>query len=390
MIHNNGQNLIFLVSQPRAGSTMTQKILGGHPAVHTASEPWIMLPHAYMLKDYGLDAEYGADVARTGIRSFIDELAEGEPEFNERTRNYLCSLYGSVLEKSGKQLFLDKTPRYYFIIDDLKKFFPETKIILLIRNPMAVLASIISTWVKGEWHKMSEFRHDLFTAPDCLIKAIESAGTNDTYILRYEDMVSVPESSVQSLCGYLGIEYRPEMINYGVTGGDTRWRLGDQDTVNAKGRPDSAHADKWPEVLADPQAWRIMHDYLIKLGPERISALGYDYNTLEAMLNERRPSVNIEKSTIVPEYLYQNARDCLLEIKRVRFDLQRSWEKNDELRTRVRKLEETSVELSNINVELSNINNAVHLEIGNLKRSISYRFGMLVFFPFRKLKSIFR
>lgn len=39
-----GENLIFLISQPRAGSTMLQKVLGSHPEIHTVSEPWVALP----------------------------------------------------------------------------------------------------------------------------------------------------------------------------------------------------------------------------------------------------------------------------------------------------------------------------------------------------------
>ena len=56
-----GENLIFIISQPRAGSTLLQRILGGHPEIHTAAEPWIMLHPLYALKSKGCSAEYNAE-----------------------------------------------------------------------------------------------------------------------------------------------------------------------------------------------------------------------------------------------------------------------------------------------------------------------------------------
>ena len=54
------KNLIFLISQPRAGSTLTQRILGSHQDIHTISEPWIMLHPFYALRDKGCQMEYSA------------------------------------------------------------------------------------------------------------------------------------------------------------------------------------------------------------------------------------------------------------------------------------------------------------------------------------------
>ena len=49
------QDLIFLISQQRAGSTLLQRILGGHPEVHTTAETWLMLHPIYALREQGSD-----------------------------------------------------------------------------------------------------------------------------------------------------------------------------------------------------------------------------------------------------------------------------------------------------------------------------------------------
>ena len=59
--------LIFLISQPRSGSTMLQKILGANKDVHTVSEPWIALHLLYMLRERGVTAEYGHALARAAV-----------------------------------------------------------------------------------------------------------------------------------------------------------------------------------------------------------------------------------------------------------------------------------------------------------------------------------
>jgi hypothetical protein len=38
---------IFLLSLPRSGSTLAQRILAAHEGIATTSEPWILLPYGY-------------------------------------------------------------------------------------------------------------------------------------------------------------------------------------------------------------------------------------------------------------------------------------------------------------------------------------------------------
>ncbi|MBI4530372.1 MAG: sulfotransferase, partial [Candidatus Latescibacteria bacterium] len=70
-IGRQGEHLIFLISQPRAGSTLLQRILGGHPDIHTVPEPWLMLHPLYALRSDGYQTEYAVDVAHTSLREFL-------------------------------------------------------------------------------------------------------------------------------------------------------------------------------------------------------------------------------------------------------------------------------------------------------------------------------
>ena len=52
---------IFIVSFPRSGSTLLQRILSTSSDIATAPEPWVALPIAYMMKSVGESSEYGKE-----------------------------------------------------------------------------------------------------------------------------------------------------------------------------------------------------------------------------------------------------------------------------------------------------------------------------------------
>jgi rhamnosyltransferase len=83
-----GHQLIFMISLPRSGSTMLQKILGSHTDIYTRSEPWLMLHPLHMLKSNGIEACYDAQLAKNGVQDFINNLPENGEKF------YYKKMYG--------------------------------------------------------------------------------------------------------------------------------------------------------------------------------------------------------------------------------------------------------------------------------------------------------
>ncbi|WP_309500933.1 sulfotransferase [Bradyrhizobium arachidis] len=47
---------------------------------------------------------------------------------------------------AGKRTLIDKTPRYWMVLDFLDSLYPDTPRIVLMRNPYAIAASLKSTW----------------------------------------------------------------------------------------------------------------------------------------------------------------------------------------------------------------------------------------------------
>lgn len=275
--------LIFMISLPRSGSTMLQKILGAHPDILTRSEPWLMLHPLHALKSSSIQARYNAKLAEKGVRDFLSDI--GEERYYNSLRQCYLSLYEAQLNTTGKKYFLDKTPRYFEVFDELYSTFPNAKFIILYRNPAAVMSSILQSWVKNDLAKLKDYKVDLENGVDFLTRDL-SARPN-IYSLRYEDLLKKPTDEVAALFEFLGIAFDSKILRYGDFQ-HKPWLLGDQLTVGTKSEPDPTHVDRWQETLQSANAHKLISDYVQLLGPEKIEALGYDYQEIDLTLSQTK------------------------------------------------------------------------------------------------------
>ena len=282
MIGSNGENLIFVVSQPRAGSTLLQRMLAGHPSVFATAEPWILLHPLYALRRGGHTAEYNEEWAQAALRDFCGCLEGGEQAYLEAVRGMALSLYNNALRPSGRPCFLDKTPRYYYIASDLRRLFPQAKVIFLLRNPLAVLSSILTSWVQEDWPRLDQYQGDLVQAPSCLDAAIREQGDN-AIVLRYEEMVEQPDRVITDLCGRIGLRFDPGMIDYG-NHPKPKGNMGDAVGIHRHTRPVTDSREKWVRELA-PRRRRVLAEaYLASLNEGMLRRLGYSREELLAAL----------------------------------------------------------------------------------------------------------
>lgn len=280
------ESIAFLVCVPRSGSTMLQHILGSHPFVHTVPEPWFLLPLLYAPRETGWSAEYNAQYAARALAGFLSRLPDGAASWYRAVQRLALSLYGDALDATGKRIFLDKTPRYYLIIPELLRTFPTAKFIFLTRNPLAIFASILETNFRGNLRGFSNTDRivDVIKGPDLVAKGARLA--NDRGILvRYEDIVSAPETGVTRICTHLGIDFRPEMLQYGERIHFEGTTFVDPKSVYKHDSPVTTYVNRWVDVYSTPQLNSIARQYLERLGDDTIRAFGYDSTALLDTLN---------------------------------------------------------------------------------------------------------
>jgi hypothetical protein len=296
MQENNyrGENLIFIISQPRSGSTLLQRILAGHPDILASAETWLMLHPLYIHKHEDIKTPYNSEWASIGVSEFIDNYTDAPEILDEANRRWAETIYGNALNKANKAYFLDKTPRYYFIITDLYRLFPKARFIFLLRNPMAVLASEFNTYVKDNWAFLSALAPDLLSAPNLILQGIKALGA-DAIVLHYEQFVTNPEQNISILCDRLGIEFNISMLDYSKTKAP-EGSLNDPVGIHQHSKPGSHSVDKWKQMAADPQKRYMAEKYLEALGKNTIEQYGYDFDGIKKQLSVKNDDKSVTKN----------------------------------------------------------------------------------------------
>lgn len=273
---------IFLISLPRSGSTLLQRMLTVNPEIHSVSEPWLILPLAYMCREEGILTTYSQKFAFYAIQDFIDTLPNGKKDFSVALKDFITSLYLQTQPKKSVKYFLDKTPRYYLIIAFLAEVFPDAKFIFLFRNPLEVLSSILTTWFENRFFI---YRHyvDLYYGPQAMFKGFDLL-KNKSVSINYVDLVNSPEKELQKICSYLQISFDPEMlIDYKNI--IFRGRMGDQTGLNEHGSISTIPRAKWKTSLNTLYRKHFSKRYIKGLGDDTLNAFGTSVQELNQEIN---------------------------------------------------------------------------------------------------------
>lgn len=288
-----GEELIFLISQPRSGSTLLQHILGSHEDILTLPEPWHMLHMVYANKSEGLNAEYNAAYAYKALQDFLNRIDGGQDIYADATRKFALRLYRAALRGTNKSIFLDKTPRYFLIIEELQSLFPKAKFIFLLRNPVSVFASILNDSFKGDWWRMitqEDRRKDLLLAPHKIMDGINRLGQS-AITVKYEELVMTPSVVIESLCNNLRIKYDAQMLEYGSKTKFDENSFGDSKSVHKHTSAVNQYIDAWKSILDTKAKIALAKAYLNLLGDDILSIYGETREQLNSQLTEQEKSI---------------------------------------------------------------------------------------------------
>ncbi len=283
-------DVLFVVSQPRAGSTLLQTMLAGHPKVTAPGETWLMLPLIYAVGGprSAQDAPYCGKLADQAIECFAAEhLDRGVSSIQREIGVAAMKVYQSVRERTGADVLVDKTPRYYWIIDELLHFMPTCRIILLVRNPLAVLSSILSTWATNSVGNLSSYRADLLEAPARIANAMQYDDSR-VKTIHYEELVRDTEQTLCGLQQFMGLDVVNGLGNYGLA---PKRRFGDPVGIHDHTSPILDSVDKWvSHASQSPVVWKLLSDYRYVLGDDLLGRLGYSGEKLAAQLQSVKPA----------------------------------------------------------------------------------------------------
>ncbi|HSE95988.1 MAG TPA: sulfotransferase [Methylomirabilota bacterium] len=273
MVDADGRGLCFLLSTPRAGSTLLGALLATHRDVHCPPEPWLLLPlKAISSDDVVLATRYDHDLARLAWRTWT-EGGLGD----DAVRAFAVTVYNGLLVRAAKRIFVDKTPRYYQILSWLGALFPAAKQVWLRRNPLDVVASYKHTWGISVDQTtgiiLSPASFDVTVGLDTFAASF-AAPSPRRATLRYEDLVQRPVPELASLCTFLDLPFEPAMLDYGTTPDHLQAHfahvLGDKKLLHHH-RPHAESVNRWRDLLTTDEVRKVV----LTLGPDLFDRLGY-------------------------------------------------------------------------------------------------------------------
>jgi len=272
---------IFIFSLPRSGSTLLQRILVSHPEIETISEPWFLIPSVYALRDSGVFAEYSAASLHKTMTHLISKLPNGKQDYYDGLRVFAETIYSRLNTKKAKY-FLDKTPRYYLIIQEIEQIFPDAKFIFLFRNPLSTLSSLVDSFFGGN---LGDYKHkiDIYKGPFMLADGYKAL-KDKSIAVHYENILDNPRETIMGICDYLSIGYSDSLVEnfseISLTG------FGDQFGSKKYSRLEKAPVDKWKTVLGTKYRRNYASKYIRYLGEETIEIFGYNMDEPLSDLNQ--------------------------------------------------------------------------------------------------------
>ncbi len=196
---------IFLVSFPRSGTTLTEKIISTHSQIIPSDEITIITTLIKQLVDQGF--KYPHD---------IDKLTK--IQLTELRRRYWDRAQTTIGGKFRGRRFLDKLPLNIIDLGFIYRLFPEAPIIFVLRDPRDVCLSCFMQLFALNPATIQ------FTNIDNTARFY--AATMDLWlhyckilklkrhVIRYENIVSNMENEAHKLIKFLGLPWEQDMLQY--------------------------------------------------------------------------------------------------------------------------------------------------------------------------------
>lgn len=194
---------IFVVGQPRTGTTLVERVISAHSEVHSAGE----------LQHFGLSLRRLIDY-RGGER-FAPELARQAGAVDAQTlgRAYLAA---TERQRGTRRCFVDKLPSNYLFIPLILKALPHAKIVHLVRDPMdACFASFKQLFADAYPHSYEQTemaRH--FARYHRLMAVWRERFPGRFHDVRYEAIAADLEPHARRLIDFLELPWEDACLDF--------------------------------------------------------------------------------------------------------------------------------------------------------------------------------
>lgn len=206
----NNQNVVMIVGAPRSGTTLLSGLITGSEKCFPNLPECTFITQA--IKHY-------SDIVNYSDKERFSIYAKDTDTLSKIYKSHVDNMIGVVkshFSNTNYDYLVFKDPEISPYVDLIPSFFPKCKIVYIVRDPRAVISSMLQVYVKKAQHstcsngnfsdstvmqvakEMYNYYHIIHTS-----KVFENG---NVYVVSYEQLLNNRKNCLNSLESYLGYE----------------------------------------------------------------------------------------------------------------------------------------------------------------------------------------
>lgn len=270
---------VFIVGAPRSGTTLLAVLLNRHSRIAIPPETqffteYCLSGQAGELMEGAREEQVASALAFSRIKDLdltVEDVLNRFGRYDNDHNGLFRALLETYAEKQQKPRAGEKTPSHLEHVDKLLGFYPEAKVLCIVRDGRDVVRSLVkTTWAEPD----NPRRHGLFCMEwsdyaKTAAHYVRSLAKDRFLLVRYEDILTDAENQLRSICSFLREDYEPQMLAVEAGSGvvpewEAEWKQKAEETI------DPSRAFAWRTQADIREIWWMN----VMMGPE-LRIMGY-------------------------------------------------------------------------------------------------------------------